>query len=193
MERFQKKETIIYGGAFNPPTLAHQAILNAASEYAEVQNADIWIMLSGDRQDKTITTARDRRIEYGQAMARGVLSESVVPEVMTMELDRTEMVETYDTVKQLETEFPDRSFTFIFGADSTETMGEWQHGDKLLKELKMLVVEREGSTVNPLAKRAIAMTIHTMNVSSTQVRQRIADNVPVDDLVTSQVAELIYQ
>ena len=193
MERFEKKETVIYGGAFNPPTLAHQAILNAAAEYAETQNADIWIMLSGDRQDKTITTARDRRIEYGQAMARGVLSETVVPEVMTMELDRTEMVETYDTVKQLEAEFPDRSFTFIFGADSTETMGEWQHGDKLLDKLKMLVVEREGSKVNPLAKRAIAMTIHTMNVSSTQVRQRIADNAPVDDLVTSQVAELIYQ
>ena len=40
MEQMRKKETIIYGGAFNPPTLAHKAILDASADYAQTRQAD---------------------------------------------------------------------------------------------------------------------------------------------------------
>jgi|GEM_PF-3241881 len=41
------KNTIIYGGAFNPPTRAHQAILQACIDYAEQLSVDaeVWLML----------------------------------------------------------------------------------------------------------------------------------------------------
>jgi len=191
MEQIRKQETIIYGGAFNPPTLAHKAILEACVEYAQTQSADVWVLPSGDRQDKTIATSRDLRIAYIEAMIESVDNKVLIPEVVTTELDRTVMVETYDTVRELEAEYPDRTFTFVFGADSTETMAIWHGGEYLLENLSMLVVEREGSTVNPMARHAVRMQVEAPNVSSTLVRERLAAGVSVADLVAAPVAMLL--
>jgi len=191
MEQIRKQETIIYGGAFNPPTLAHKAILEACVDYAQTQHADVWVMPSGDRQDKTIATSRAMRLAYIDAMIENVDNSELIPEVVTTELDRAVMVETYDTVKELEEEYPDRSFTFVFGADSTETMASWHEGEYLLENLSMLVVERVGSTVNPMARHAIRMQVEAPNVSSTLVRERLAAGIPITDLVAAPVALLL--
>lgn len=191
MEQIRKQETIIYGGAFNPPTLAHKAILEACVEYAQTQEADVWVMPSGDRQDKTIMTSRALRLAYVDAMVEGVDNKAVAPEIVTTELDRTVLVETYDTIKELESEYPGRRFTFVFGADSTETMASWKGGRELLDELSMLVIEREGSIINPLARHAVRMQVQAPNVSSTQVRELVAAGASVDHLVVAPVALLL--
>lgn len=191
MEQIRKQETIIYGGAFNPPTLAHKAILEACVDYAQIKQADVWVMPSGDRQDKTIATSRAMRLAYIDAMIESVDNSELIPEVVTTELDRAVMVETYDTVKELEEEYPDRSFTFVFGADSTETMASWHKGEYLLENLSMLVVERVGSTVNPMARHSIRMQVEAPNVSSTLVRERLAAGIPITDLVAAPVALLL--
>ena len=186
-------ETIIYGGAFNPPTLAHLAILQACVEYARPRSAEVWIMPSGDRRDKTIAVDRERRLEYVTAMADDAETEDVPVDLLLSELDRHVSVETYDTVLELDEQFPDRSFTWVFGADSTETMHDWKEGDWLLENLSMLAIEREGSRINPLAKRAMALTVPSLAVSSTMVRARLAAHESVDDLVSPRVAELLYK
>jgi nicotinate-nucleotide adenylyltransferase len=191
MEQIPKRETIVYGGAFNPPTLAHKAILEACLSYAETQKAEVWVMPSGDRLDKSIATSRERRLAYVAAMIMSVEASPITPKVVTTELDRTVMVETYDTVKELEAEYPDRTFTFVFGADSTETMASWKNGEELLEDLSMIVVERAGSIVNPMARRAVMLEVETPNVSSTLVRERLAAGMPVDDLVAAPVALLL--
>jgi len=191
MEQIQKKETIIYGGAFNPPTLAHKAILEACVEYAQAQLADVWVMPSGDRQDKTIPTSYELRLAYVDAMIESVDNKVFIPEIVTSELDRTVLVETYDTIRELEGEYPGRRFTFVFGADSTETMASWKGGKKLLDELSMLVIEREGSVINPLARHAVRLQVQVPNVSSTQVRELVAAGASVDHLVAGQVAQLL--
>jgi len=191
MEQIRKQETVIYGGAFNPPTLAHKAILEACVDYAQTLNADVWVMPSGDRQDKTIATSRDMRIALIEAMIQSINNKDLIPKVVTTELDRTIMVETYDTVRELEAEYPDRTFTFVFGADSTETMASWHGGEYLLENLSMLVVEREGSIVNPMARHAVHMQVEAPNVSSTLVRERLAAGISVTDLVAGPVALLL--
>ena len=191
MEQIRKQETIIYGGAFNPPHVGHKAIMIACAEYAQTRQADLWVMPSGDRTDKTIQTSRDLRLAYVHAMIESVDTTGVVPQVVTTELDRAVMVETYDTVKELEGQYPDRTFTFVFGADSTETMASWQGGAELLENLSMLVVEREGSTVNPMARHAVRLQVQAPNVSSTLIRERIAAGMSVDDLVDRPVALLL--
>ncbi len=191
MERTDFKETIVYGGAFNPPTLAHKAILEACMEYATCQNADVWVVPSGDRADKTIVTPRNVRVAYVEAMIDSAENDTLKPEIITTELDRTTLIETYDTVKELEAQYPQRRFTFVFGADSTQTMATWKNGETLLEELSMLVIEREGSEINTLAKHAVRLQVKTPNVSSTEVRQRLANGEPVDDLVSSSVARVL--
>lgn len=199
MERYepgQKEiETIVYGGAFNPPTLAHVAILNACADYARTADTpmrkEIWVMPSGDRSDKTIGIDTDTRLQYVEAMITDARTEGIPTTPVTTELERTSNVETFDTVMELEAAHPDRSFTWVFGADSTETMAQWKEGEWLLENLRILAVEREGSYVNPLAKRALALTVPSLAVSSTMVRQRMAGGQALDDLVSPNVLALL--
>lgn len=191
MEKAQQKETVVYGGAFNPPTLAHQAILEACADYTERNRADLWLMPSGDREDKTIATPRSARINYVKALAESIENKAAQPDIILSELDRDTLVETYDTVKELELTYPDRRFTFVFGADSTQTMASWKMGNELLENLSMLVVEREGSAINPLARHAVRLKVQTPNISSTEVRARMAMGDSVEGLVGASVARLL--
>ena len=191
MKTTRNTRVILYGGAFNPPTLAHVAILEACIKQARQWKAEVWLMPSGERRDKTIGVSRERRLEYIAAMTADARRRGVRVSIITTELDRTEPVETYDTVKELEQNYPDRSFTWVFGADSTETMGEWKQGRWLLERLDKLVIEREGSTVNPQARRTTLLPVVTPVVSSTEVRRRLAVGAPVRELVSPSVAELL--
>ena len=191
MEQIRNKETIIYGGAFNPPTLAHLAILNSCIEYAQINEADVWVLPSGDRTDKTIATPRETRMAYVEAMIEDADVSAFETQVVSTELDREVLIETYDTVKELQREHPDRNFTFVFGADSTETMASWKGGEELLETLSMLLVSRPGSVINPMARHAVRMNVHTPDTSSTQVRALIAEGATVDHLVGRSVAQLL--
>jgi len=113
-----------------------------------------------------------------------------VVRVITTELDRCVSVETIDTVRELEKTYPNRSFIFVFGADSTETMGEWKGGDDLLETLAMLVIERDGSRINSKARHARPLQVKTPDVSSTQVRAALETGGSIETLVSPSVARL---
>lgn len=186
-------ETIIYGGAFNPPTLAHEAILQACVDHASTVEADVWLLPSGDRIDKQIPVSRERRLGYIAAMIEDIETMVTKIEIVTSELDRTVAVETYDTVRELARSNPDRHFTWVFGADSTETMAEWKKGKWLLENLSMLVVERPGSVINPAARQVTGLSIPELAVSSTEVRQRLETGETVRHLVGGHVHKALYR
>ncbi len=185
------KNTIIYGGAFNPPTRAHQAILQACVEHAELSDADVWLLPSGNRLDKSIDTTRERRLEMLQALAGDVVSRNVAITIRETELDRTEQTETYDTVQEFNSAYPDRHFTWVFGSDSVETMPEWHGGEWMMDHLSMLIVNRPGSPIAALGRYASILPVETINISSTEVRRRMADHLSVENLVSPSVLECL--
>lgn len=184
MEKPNRPETIIYGGAFNPPTLAHVAILQAVLEFAEPTQSEVWVMPSGTRLDKAIDVPRVSRLEYVHAMIADASHHRASVQVNTSELDRAGPTETYDTVKRLQAEYPGRDFRFVFGADSTQTMPSWRGGAELLDQLPMLVVNRPGSMVNPMARHALKLSVVTPDISSTEVRRRQITGEPINSLVS---------
>lgn len=187
----KKQETIIYGGAFNPPTRAHHAIVQACVDYAEPRGADVWIMPSGNRLDKEITVPRERRLQYARALASDVTARTVTVAVETTELDRQVPTETIDTVREMDERYPDRRFVWVFGSDSVATMPSWKEGEWMVDNLPMLVIHRPGNTICALGQNAVLLDVWTPAVSSTMVRERLKENQPVHDLVTSSVERLL--
>lgn len=191
MKEFERQETVIYGGAFNPPTLAHEAILQACVEYAEPRGADVWLLPSASRVDKAIETNRDRRLLYCEALTQDVLRRTVQIATETSELDRGFQTETFDTVRELEERYQDRRFTWVFGADSVHTMEEWGHGEWLKKHLSMLVINRAGVLPVVTAENMTALPVDPGNYSSTELRRRMAEGIAFDDMVGPQVRALL--
>lgn len=187
----EPQETIVYGGAFNPPTRAHQAILQACIDYAEPRGADVWIMPSGDRTDKEINTPHELRLAYIEALATDVMARTVQIDIETTELYRGYQTETCDTVSEMAAMYPGRKFTWVFGSDSVNSMHKWQGGEAMLRELSMLIVERPGYAVRKLGVNAVKLDVATGEISSSLVRQRLSVGEQVSDLVSPKVAALL--
>ena len=66
------KQAIIYGGAFNPPTLAHQEIMQQCVSIAKKMTAEVWVLPSGDRADKKIEGSIGNRLQLVEALCRSV-------------------------------------------------------------------------------------------------------------------------
>lgn len=188
-----QKETIVYGGAFNPPTKAHHSILQTCVDYAEARRADVWLLPSGNRTDKEINTPRETRLRMLEALSTDIVARSVGLGIETSELDRIGSTETVDTVYEMNEKYPGRTFTWVFGADSVATMPEWKEGEWLIDNLSMLVIRRPGTTIEALGKNAAVLEIADMPYSSTEVRERMAAGRSVDDLVTPSVARLLAE
>lgn len=184
-----RKNTIIFGGAFNPPTVAHETILEACIDSAKKLDADIWIIPSGNRYDKQIQIDRQIRIEYIIAMIKDVKAQNI--NILTIELDRREIVETIDTAKELIKLYPERSFIWVFGSDSVKTMNRWRGGDWLLENLQMLIVERENFKINTLYENQSILDVEMINISSTEIRRRLAVGEQYDGLVGRSVKKLL--
>lgn len=183
----QPIETIVYGGTFNPPTRAHQTILQACIDRAEQMTADVWLLPSGERLDKHIGVDRERRLALIRAMCADVALRDVSLHIETQELDQIESTETYDTVQKLHDRFPERHFMWVFGSDSLQTMPDWHHGRWLIDNLSMLIVERPGVPIQTLGRYGVRLAVDPIGVSSTEVRRRLQGNEPIEALVSPSV------
>lgn len=185
-----RKKAIIFGGAFNPPTRAHAQILQEVATFAEATNQEVWLLPSGNRSDKTINTPSELRLKYLECLALDIETTTPIT-IETMELYRQIPVETYDTVKELSETYPDYDLTWVFGADSTETMHTWQQGTWLLQNLNMLLIDRAGSTINTNVRHYHILNIHTPDISSTLLRECLESRRNYEDLVTPHVYQAL--
>lgn len=188
-----KKETIIYGGAFNPPTLAHQAIVEKCIDYAHIHDGEIWLLPSGERKDKTIAVQIDQRLALLEAFIKDIDAGDVPIRIEESELRRQQPTETCETVREYHEHYPDRRFVWVFGTDSLLSMPSWRDGDRLLRTLPMLIAERDGSVVTSLGKNCHYLGVKTGGISSTEVRKRIIAGEEYGELVGRHVASLLAQ
>ena len=186
------KNIIIFGGAFNPPTISHQRILRACVDYAQKINASIWILPSGQRADKTINVADTTRLKYAEALKHSVTAHDIEILVKTDEMDAHELTETIHTHQLLQQKNSDVHFIWVFGADSLVTMKHWHEGLWLWQNLTMLIIPRDNIALPYTPPHATWLDIAMpVGLSSTLVRQRIAAGKSVVRYVPKAVLQLI--
>jgi nicotinate-nucleotide adenylyltransferase len=183
-------KTIIYGGAFNPPTVAHQSILSACSDLAAVMDGEVWLLPSGNRTDKSINVPNEVRLQFVEAMRQADNFTELI-QINELELHREIAVETYDTMQELNSLYPEREFYWVFGADSTQTMHQWHQGDWIVENANVIAVNRVGYEVNPKIRNATLLDIECLDVSSTIVRQKLSTGEVFDNLVIPTVHDML--
>ena len=185
------KKVIVYGGAFNPPTRAHQAILQAVVNKAAEIDADVWLMLSGQRKDKTIATPRNVRIRYAEALLSDIDQKGAKVIIDTSEIDNDKPTETHQTVLDINARCADIKQIWVFGSDSISTMRSWHGGGWLMRNLDMLIIQRPGYETLDLPIHFEQLSVDTTVVSSTEVRYRLENALPIDELVPPAVLNVM--
>lgn len=183
----------VYGGAFNPPTIAHQQITEKLVSHAENSSSGVILLPSGNRSDKTINTPLENRLELLEAMIVDVQSEMIPVFIETMELHRGYEVQTFDTVQEMKDKYPNDELVWVFGSDSFNTMPEWDHGKWMVENLSILIIERPGYKVDSLLY-SHQEKIHLDSISdtsSTELRERISSGAEYRNIVGKNVYSVL--
>lgn len=173
----------VLGGTFDPVHIGH---LVAASEVRHALGLDVVLLVvAASPWQKTgtrsITPAEDR-LAVVAAAVEGI--EGL--EASAIELERDGPTYTADTLAALG-ETGDELF-LIVGADVANLLGTWVRPAEVKAAATLVVVGRPGSTADVAALRGEGwrvehVDIPALDVSSSDLRARLADGRPIDGLV----------
>jgi nicotinate-nucleotide adenylyltransferase len=187
----QRPERIgLFGGSFDPVHNAHLAL--AQSALAALKLDELRWIPAGQAYQKArpLSDARHRAAMVALAILdepRFVLDDS--------ELNRDGPSYTLDTVRAAQAAAPDAQWFLIIGADQYAGLHTWKDWPELLARVTLAVANRPGAV--PPVDAAVLRAPHRvvplpmLDISSTEVRQRVAAGQPVDALVPPQVARYI--
>ena len=125
-------------------------------------------------------------------MVRRALESSPFLEVSDLELKRKGVSYTYDTLCELEKEYPSASFFLILGKDAFEGIDSWHRAAELKKKVCFLVADRvvSGGPV-PENVRVEWIRMPLCPFSSSEIREAIKQGRHVDDYLPSKVLKYI--
>jgi len=184
-----QKEVAVFGGSFNPPTVAHEAVIQACLNADFID--EVWVMPSRSRTDKTINTdgqSRTQMLELLKAEAFEADDRLLISDI-ELHLPRPTM--TARTVGALALAYPTVRFWFVFGTDAFLSMPEWKDGVRLQSELPILLVER-GKKIHCAQSNVFELSIGDhAEVSSTQVRNAVQSGKDIRAFVCPSVEKYI--
>jgi len=139
---------------------------------------------------------REERVRLCEAAAEGVDWLTV----SRVEVDRPGPTYTVDTLAQLRAESPGDEHVFVLGADQAMHLPEWREPGRVLGLARLAVAERAGVAAAGVRAalaglggedRVAFFSMPRIDVSSTEVRARVAAGRPYRFLVPGGVAERI--
>lgn len=176
----------ILGGTFDPVHVGH---LVAAVEARHQLALDrVLLVVAADPWQKrghVVARARDR-YDMVAAAVDGVAG----IEACAIELEREGPTYTIDTVERLRDGA--RSLYLVVGADLVAGLPTWHRVDELRRAVTLAVVGREGEAVASVPGwDTCTVTMPRLDVSSTDLRDRIARGAPFDYLVPTPAARIL--
>jgi nicotinate-nucleotide adenylyltransferase len=180
----------LMGGSFNP---IHYGHLAAAEEAIAEFNLDKIIFIPcgqpPHKDGRGLAAAEDRYLMTALAIA-----DDPRFEVSRYEIEKPGASYTVDTMRHFKEELPDAELYFITGADSIEELDTWHDPERLFDYGHLIGATRPGYTVDrapKVAERVIWMEIPALGISATDIRKRLAENLPVTNLLPAGVLEYI--
>jgi nicotinate-nucleotide adenylyltransferase len=182
----------LFGGTFDPVHIGH---LVAATWAQETLGLDRLLLVVANvpwqkAGTRAVTPAEDR-FAMVQAAVAGVAG----LEASRMELDRGGPSYTIDTVREIVASTPSVHLYVIVGADVAAELDTWEEADELRAVVTLVVVDRGGvgPDEDPPGWRTQRLRIPALDISSSQLRQRLAEGHPVDFLIPEPAIRCIRQ
>jgi nicotinate-nucleotide adenylyltransferase len=186
----------IFGGSFDPVHNGHLALARACQQ--QIGLDEVWFMPTAVQPLKAHGPhAPDiNRVE----MLRLATSHEPAWRVCTLEVERGGRSYTVDTLRQLHEELPETDLFFLMGADALRDVAQWKEPREIFRLATPLVVHRPGEAQPDLTALAALCTkaaqpqivnMPVVDVSSTEIRRRVAAGESIESLTPAEVSEYI--
>ncbi len=186
----------ILGGAFNPPHIGHLVCAQEALIQLEL-DAVVWVPV-GEAPHRKLED--DPGSEARLEMVELTIADDERFSASRMEIDRDGPSYTLDTLDELHEQSSKDELFLILGGDQAAALATWHEPEKVLERATLAVFERMSWGRNaivikigrmPGAERVRYLDMPLIQVSSSAVRRRVSDGVPIRYLVPDKVVEYI--
>ncbi len=188
----------VLGGTFDPPHLGHLVLAAAAVE--ELALDRLLFVPAGmppHKRRATITSATDRLL-----LTRLAIAGERAFELSAIEVERPGVSYTVETLDELRRTLGDGvELTLVMAADAFAAIDTWREPDRLLDEIEWAVGPRVGTDLpdrpgleerfGSRASRIHLLAGPSLDVSSSEIRRRVAAGHTIRYLVPRDVEELI--
>lgn len=183
----------LFGGSFDP---IHHGHLILARDILEKEGLHRIVFLPSARaplkERKYLTSDADRL-----AMVAAAVSGVPQFEVSDEEIQRGGISYSIETARAWKEKAPAAELFWIIGADQAAQLHRWHQIEALLGLVVFLVATRPGfepsSALLSAGDRVRLISSRTLDLSSTEVRQRCAAKQPIDFLVPEPVSTYIQK
>jgi nicotinate-nucleotide adenylyltransferase len=188
--------TGIFGGAFDPPHNGHLTLARAALDHFGLERL---VIAPGGRpplKDAETVTDPETRLRLVEAAFSGMPR----TEISRIDVDRPQPAYSHDTVRWASERWSEP--VFLIGADRFGDFLRWKAPDEVLRYARLGVATRPGvsreqfdEVLSQLERpdRVELFEIPAVDVSSREIRRRVAAGEPIDGLVPPAVAALIAE
>lgn len=188
------KRVGILGGTFDPIHKGHLLLATEAKKQFDLDRVFlIPTYQTPIKNSQRMLTPAEVRLE----MIKYALSEIECCEVLDWEITRQGISYSIDTVKTVKEFFPGGELFFLMGSDSFLSLPQWKQPEEIAKLVTFLVAVRgqheKQVSESPFYSKTKRLKMPLYPVSSSLVRQRIAEGKNVEDVLTSPVLKYIRE
>ena len=185
----------ILGGAFNPPHIGHLACAQEAIVQLELDRVTFVPFGEAPHRELQQDPGAEARVE----MCERAIAEDERFELSRIEVDREGPSYTVDTLRQLS---GDDELFLILGGDQAANLPRWHEAEEVLSLATVAAVERTGYSRNAIAvktaglrgaRQMIFFDMPRIGISSSFIRRRASEGLPIRYYVPDPVADYISE
>lgn len=181
----------IYGGTFDPIHLGHLITAQFVKELRGLEKIIFVPAYISPFKKEIKTTGPEHRLE----MIRLSIDKKNYFEVSDFEIKNKNLSYTIDTVRFFKRKYD--QIELIIGLDNLFEFHKWKKPDEILKLARLIVMKRrteeKPKSKNEFYNKAVFIDTPLIEINSTEIRERIMDNLPVDFLLTPEVKQYIQK
>ncbi len=183
----------LFGGSFSPPHVAHLAVAEAARDRLGLDRV-LWMPAATPphKQGQRLAEAHHRL-----AMTRRAVAGNAAFEVSDLEVERSGVSYTIDTLRALQAAHPATRFCLLLGGDTLVQFGSWREPEEILRRVPLVVYPRPGADLAGVPPAVMARTTlldrPLLDPSSTALRRLMRAGHSVRYLVPDAVLAYIAE
>lgn len=178
----------LYFGSFNPVHIGHLIIASHIIENSDLQ--EIWMVVSPQNPFKNSQSLlnENHRLNLVRTATEG--EKNIKASNVEFKLPKPSY--TINTLTYLKEKYPEREFSIIMGSDSFQNLPNWKNAELIAKNHTIYIYPRPGFEINnTLQANIIKVDAPLLEISSTHIREFIAEGKSIRYLVPDNVKEEI--
>ncbi len=181
------------GGSFDPVHFGHLVAAQDAYEHGGLDRLVFVPAAQAPLKAGAVKASAEARL----AMLRAALGDDTRFEISDHEVRKGGVSYTIDTVRHFGAEFPGAELAWVIGADQVAQLERWREIAELAGRVEFIVLGRpgwEGRRVPEIpALRLTWCEGHRIELSSTEIRARVAAGLPVDYMIPHKTVEYVRE